>query len=448
MTPRYHATGLAILLLSATLQAQWTPVGTANFSPGITDNNTMDIGPDDRPVVAYTDWNNSFKVTAMRYTGSDWQTWGNAGFSDGSVMALTLKINSAGVPYVAYRDLSNSLRITVMRLNGDTWQRVGSSGPSTDAGHFPSLAFDAADVPYIAFRDEAHSMYLTVKRFVGDAWESVGTEGFSDITASVTDLCFTSTGIPYVAIDGSSSGSRVYRLAGDTWEQAGTIASLYDCRIAAMGLDGQDVPYIAYFDVGDSFHAKVKQLVGDTWTAVGGPVSIDDESPEAIAMAVHDDGTVHVVFADNDLVMRLTARKFANDAWTTLGGTGFTAILASNITMATDGNGVPHVGFKDMASGVGKATVLRYQEGASSVGELADATPHLLPNPAHDQVTLTGLPARAQVTLYDPTGKTVRTAASTSDTHTIDTSTLQPGIYVVQVRSTDVNRCLRLVIAH
>lgn len=439
----------ALFLLSTTciVQAQWEPVGQANFSPGMTEYNTMDIGPDNQPAVAFLDMNNGSKVTAMRYTGSGWQLWGDPGFSDGQAMALTMKINAAGAPFVAYRDLSNNLRITVMHLNGGTWQRVGTSGPSAGAGYNPSLAFDAAGVPYVAFRDETQSNYLTVKRFVNSEWQTVGSEGFSDITAQVVDLRFNNAGIPYVAIDGNSAGSRVYRLAGNVWEQAGTIASLYNCRIAALHFDAQDVPHIAYFDMSNSA-AMVKKLVGDTWIAVGGSVSTPDESPQAIQLAIHTDGTIYVVFSDTDLAMRLTARKYANGAWTTVGGTGFTATLTSYITLALNDEGVPHVGIKDLSSGMGKATVLRYNEGVNSVDERAAEALHLLPNPACEQVTLSGLPTQAQVTVYDPAGKAVRAMVADNSTYTFNTTELHPGLYVVRVKSSTIDHNLRLVVTH
>lgn len=452
MQAPYTTIALAAALFAShpASHAQWQPVGIPAFSTNMVDYPVLAIGTDDLPCVAFSDWAHASKLTAMRYNGNSWQVLGNAGFSAGSVMDPTLAINAAGIPYVAYRDMANSQKITVMKLSGNNWEVVGSIGPSSGGGAKPSLAFGPGDVPYVAFADNSFSNNVTVKKLEGGSWNAVGAEGYSPIYAHQIALAFNSTGVPYVAYHGSSAGCRVERFVNGAWELVGSLANLYNARIADLCIATDDVPYIAYRDVGDNFHAKVKKMDNGDWIQVGTAVSSGDEDPDQLSMAMNGSGSIYVAYTDLDLGTRATVRKFANGSWQTLGNAGFTAPMTNSLGLALDQSGTPFVGFKDADNNTFKATVMRYEDGTSSVAAdgLATASLQLMPNPAQGRVTITGLPASAHVALYDPAGKTVLSEVTSHGTYTINTAELHPGMYVVRVQDDTASRSLPLVIAH
>jgi hypothetical protein len=86
------------------------------------------VDPTGTPYVAYRDANNSYKLTVMRFNGTNWEAVGTPGFSDGPVQygSLDIAINSLGVPYVAYSDISYDKKAMVQRFNGTNWEVVGT----------------------------------------------------------------------------------------------------------------------------------------------------------------------------------------------------------------------------------------------------------------------------------------------------------------------------------
>ena len=427
---------LALMLSTATIEAQWQPVGVPGFSAGMVEYPDLAIGPDQMPSIVFGDWTSSFKLSAMHYTGTAWQILGNAGFSDGQPMNPTIRYNSAGVPYVAFRDLANGNRITVMKLEGSTWMRVGTNGPSAVAGANPSLAFGTDDTPYVAFTDGSQDNHISVKKFENGEWIGLGAEGFSAITASDITLAMNSDDVPYVAYHGNSAGCSVDRFVNGNWEQVGNITDLYNARITDLAIDANDVPHIAYNDVGEDFHAKVKKFENNAWTQVGPAATAGDESPDRLGMAMHTDGTIYVAYTDTDLSSRTTVKKYSNGTWQLVGDAGFTASTTSELSIAVDQAGMPYVAFKD-PDHTYEATVMRYLDGNTAVQDnVLFATAQLMPNPAQDHIVLTGLPSGSLVTVYDLAGKLWQTSKPLADPYTLTTTDLPAGTYFVQVVAT------------
>jgi hypothetical protein len=71
----------------------------------------------------------------------------------------------------------------------------------------------------------------------------------------------------------------------------------------------------------------------------------------------------------------------------------------------------------------------------NSVGELDDSAINAFPIPANDQLTITGLPARANLQLFSPDGRLVRSAQPTSDTHRMPVQDLATGTYLLVVQT-------------
>ncbi|MBP8823845.1 MAG: T9SS type A sorting domain-containing protein [Flavobacteriales bacterium] len=449
MQHRYAAITATAILLQASgpaTQAQWQPVGPPAFSAGMVDYPVLAIGPDDAPCVAFSDWTNANKLTAMKYNGGSWQILGNAGFSAGTALDPAIGFNGAGVAYVAYRDMANGQKITVMKLNGTTWEMVGSAGVSAGSGAKPSMAFGPGDTPHVAYVDNANSGNLTVKKYEGGTWNALGAEGYSPIYAADVSLAFNSTGVPYVAYHGNSAGCRVERFENGAWELVGSLANLYNVQVAALCISGDDVPYIAYNDVGDDFHAKVKKMDNGDWALVGA-ASSGDEDPAQLCMAMDASGTIYVAYADMDLGIRATVKKFTDGSWQALGNQGFTEPATNSLSLALGQWGTPYIGFKDPANSTFRATVMRYEDGTSAVaahGATADLL--LVPNPAQDRVTITGLSTSAQISVWDLTGQQVLPTVMASVNSTLSTHALPAGLYVVKVQADGQSRSLRLVV--
>lgn len=441
------ATALALGCILPTAQGQWAPLGQPGFSQSGASYTAMAIDGSHAPCVVYSDWANLYKATAMRHTGGGWQPMGAAGFSAGSVMDLTMAYTSTGVAHVGYRDMANAQKANVMRFNGSSWEQLGPVGLSAGGARNLSLTFGPGDTPYLAYTDVAQNNHLTVKKYEGGAWVTLGTEGGSAFPAAAVSLAINSAGVPYVAYDGNSAGCRVERYAGGAWELVGTLAALYNVRVSALRFDAADVPYIAYRDVGDDFHVKVKRMENGDWVPVGTAASVDPEDPATTpGLAVDAAGNVYVSYLDNQLVNRATVKKYSNGAWQTVGSAGFTALMTNSLSLGLGQDGVPHVSFEDPSNGY-KTTVMRYADGSTGLAELDGAALALMPNPAQDRVAVQGAPAGALITVFDLTGQqVVAPQAVRSDRALVDTSGLVAGLYLVQVQVGALRHGLRLAI--
>ncbi|MGV8118948.1 MAG: hypothetical protein AB2L14_04200 [Candidatus Xenobiia bacterium LiM19] len=189
--------------------ATWETVGTAGFSAenvAYTSLAIYDNAGTPVPYIAYKDYGNIGKATVMKYNGTAWETVGTAGFSAGTVNYNSLAIYDNGgtpVPYVAYGDGYHNDKATVMKYNGTAWETVGTAGFSAGKVNYNSLAiYDNAGtpVPYVAYKDYGNSTKATVMKFNGSTWTSLGQA--SPIGADYVSLAiYNKSGIPipYVA---------------------------------------------------------------------------------------------------------------------------------------------------------------------------------------------------------------------------------------------------------
>jgi PKD repeat protein len=82
----------------------------------------------------------------------------------------------------------------------------------------------------------------------------------------------------------------------------------------------------------------------------------------------------------------------------------------------------------------------------NSVGELDESDLSVFPVPAHDQLTITGLPARATLQLFSPDGRLVRSAQPSSDTHRLPVQDLATGTYLLLVEASGERAYRRVVV--
>ena len=78
------------------------------------DSYSMDFNLDNKPVIAFMDYNNSDKTTVLQSNGVEWNPIGPYGFSDGSSSYQSIVFNSMNQAYVSYQDVVHSNFATVM----------------------------------------------------------------------------------------------------------------------------------------------------------------------------------------------------------------------------------------------------------------------------------------------------------------------------------------------
>jgi hypothetical protein len=210
-------------------------------------------------------------------TSSIYAQWSLVGTSDFANVNYGVKLKvSNGVPYVAFRNAENKL--SVMKYNGSQWEYVGSSNLST--GYPSGINLEVINgVPYVAYGDPS----LYVKKFDGSDWLLVGnTIGQNVYNLS---LAFDKYNVPYV-LYGSSYTSisyflRKYNEQSNIWEDYFTSPSLHTympdvTQPYQFTLKiNEDKPFIGYSSNKDSYvphlMTAVPSVPGPVWTNV--PVS-------------------------------------------------------------------------------------------------------------------------------------------------------------------------------
>jgi hypothetical protein len=343
----------------------WTAVGSAGFSGGTADYESLSFSPDGTPYLAYADGGNSVKATVMKFNGSSWVVVGSAGFSAGATSYESLSFSPDGTPYVAYYDAGNSNKATVMRFNGSSWEVVGTAGFSAGPALYDSLSFSPDGTPYLAYQD-GNSTKATVMRFNGSSWEVVGAASFSAGTASFDSLSFSPDGTPYLAYEdaGNSFKATVMRFNGSSWEVVGTAGfSTSTANYESLSFSPNGTPYLAYQDSGNSNKTTVMKFNGSSWEVVG-TAGFSASTAYYESLSFSPDGIPYLAYADN--IFEATVMKFNGSSWEVVGTADFSMNNAFYASLSFSPDGTPYLAYQDGGNG-NKATVMRLGNSGPSV---------------------------------------------------------------------------------
>lgn len=281
----------------------WVSVGSPGFSAGEADYTSLYVDHG-TPYVAFDEYvYPSHRATVMKYVGVEgahpmgWETVGNAGFSAGTAIYTSLYIDN-GTPYVTYTDFENSYKATVMKFDGTNWVSVGNAGFSAAEAGYTSLYVDNG-TPYVAYTDYGSSGKATLMKYGESGWETVGNAGFSASKAEYTSL-YIDNGTPYLAYadgEGISAKATVMKYVGaDTahptgWETVGNAKfSAGAASYTSLYVD-HGTPFVAYTDNGNNGKATAAKFVTATVPPALTEDLSDNDTNHAIDIGFADDGT-------------------------------------------------------------------------------------------------------------------------------------------------------------
>lgn len=234
----------------------WVEMGAGSGTGGgISDDGTdsnnpsLAIGPDDRPIVAWDNsWNNPPEIFVRRWDGSAWIEMGEGSASGGGISntdtwssSASLAIGADGAPIVAWAEGDGNSEIYVRRWDGTAWAELGA-GSATGHGisdtheHStgPFLAIDGSGAPIVAWGEGPHPAMccgseIFIRRWNGTAWVEMGA--------------------------GSASGGGISQNESGSWAPS-------------VAIDDDGKPIVAWFDGGSSIaEIYVRRWNGATWVA-------------------------------------------------------------------------------------------------------------------------------------------------------------------------------------
>ena len=411
------------------INAQWTNVGSANFTGKYAGSTSVAFDASGTPFVAFGDGNFAGKATVMKYSGGGWVLVGNAGFSAGSATGLTLAF-SHNVPLVAFSDASNGSKATVMKLNSNnnTWASLGTAGFSAGAAYNCTLAIDSTGFPYVAYTDAANGNKASVMAFLGSTWANVGGAGFTPAAASYPALAMKGN-TPYIVFSDGGSSITVMSYNGSSWGIEGNRGFGGNPQSVAIAVDHTGSLYVAAPIAGSGGGVYTYQLVGGTWTQLGtGATSSGTaQSPQ---LAIDANNVPYLVYQDVPNSNKATVLKYVGATWQGVGAAGITPGKAYNISIAIGPGNAPYVAFSDYTDS-NKVTLLTFG-GTASVNDLAEIEISVYPNPATSILVVDCPTSISNISIYDIEGRLVFQEKQPATNH-YDISQFTTGMYLVKI---------------
>ncbi|QMU29496.1 Ig-like domain-containing protein [Adhaeribacter radiodurans] len=285
---------------------RWVQVGTGGISVDYAGELALALDKNNVPYLAFTDMASNGQLSVKKFNGTNWVNVGTGSVSAGYPQSIQLVISTTGVPYLSYTDNG---RGWIKQLNGTNWQTIGANGFALNPTEKIALTLNAQNVPYVAFADPAQGGQVTVQRWNGSAWASVGANGVGTGTACDLSIVLAGNGTPYVAYREFRGNAldklgkmKMKQFNGTTWEEVGT-TTFSDSWVyfAAIGVDKNNVPYVAYREsstgIGNPGLTKVKRLNGREWEEIG-TSNLTSGSLTDVSLAIADSGLLYVAFAD------------------------------------------------------------------------------------------------------------------------------------------------------
>ncbi|NOG56299.1 MAG: HYR domain-containing protein [Bacteroidetes bacterium] len=380
--------------------SNWITVGNAGFSAGSADYQNIAIDAAGNPIVAYRDAAASNKATVMKFNGSSWGTIGNAGFSTSNSSFNSLAIDASGNPIVAFRDGSVSNKATVMKYDGSAWVVVGSPGISLGDIQYTSVVVDELGIPYVAYADFGDNGRISVKKFDGSSWVSIGNAAVSAGQTQFANLAISILGTPYVAFRDYSDSAKttVMKLDAPIISSSSTVninkpgnyqilaygstTAAYDEITVTQGNSAMTNTSVivssasyTWADNGQTY--TTSGTYSDTLTTVSGCDSISTlilnfkptisiDNGDSVVLCGLDSIYLTTTFTNisanpNSLVWR----NLDSADWSVEGNAGFSAGIASYLSLAVDNSGTPYVAYRD--EGVGNKTTVQKFDGSNWV---------------------------------------------------------------------------------
>ncbi len=276
--------------------AAWiTDTVDASGSVGLYNALTLDGSA--QPHISYFDQTNTALKYAYWYRGS----WSTVTVDDSADVGMYTSIaysSSDGNIHISYADETNGA-LKYARWNGTAWSYDMVDDSGADVGTHTSLALYGV-IPRIVYRNAANNSLKRASYRTGSppSW------AISQINASgdggeSTSMVMAPGGLERISYSNGSQGVRyLYRESGSVWHDELVVADNGEFIPTALALDADGYPHIAYVAyVGSEHLLRYAAFNGSTWDIV----TVDDSGEvgaDSISLAIDGEGVPHIIYAD------------------------------------------------------------------------------------------------------------------------------------------------------
>ncbi len=339
------------------LSSTWGMVGPSlAVSKGQAQYTKIAVNPvNNAPYVAFEDGYHGDKLSVMMYNtlSSSWVPLvaGDTTLTTDTVNYVSLSISKTGNVYVGYEDFGHAQYLGMMEYNGTSWaaDTVGVGGNLGGPVNYVSISADGLGNVYASYQDMSYYGYdgLSIAEYSSGSWDFVKSYKVSQ-SISVKDAIYTGCAVdgnnaPYVAFEDKGNSDKAECFM---WNTTNKDWSLLETPGLSGGNPGTwngeasytsiainpttQMPYVAYRDGNTSDKASVMSYNGTTWSSVG-IAGFSAGGAKYTNMNFDATGDPICVYSDKSAAPSygVTAMKFSGGTWSAL-GTGSATVSGGN----------------------------------------------------------------------------------------------------------------------
>lgn len=303
---------------------------------------TFEITPNQQPELNTTDASNSMT----------WVNVGNAGFtnaiSTSEPSAMVFDIAPDGTKYVAYKNSDNKLSVDAF-ING-SWQAVGNvSSVSNIEVSDLALTVSASGVLFVGYSDSSQDDKATVIIYERDSWVMLD-EGFSEGSVSSLSLGVNGDDVPYIAFRDEFNGENkatVMKMGEGEFEELATRFTADALSKINITFGSLDDPFVGYYLPESHCEAALTNANNAPFI-----ISVPCASyPYGMKLAVDSNDNLYyayLTYNGSALNLNVLFNGQNENEWSHIGGEEFTNYSTyglSSFDIKLDENDIPYVAF-------------------------------------------------------------------------------------------------------
>ena len=305
--------------------------------------------------VAYSDEQQSDKVSVIKCEDNRWTYVGEPGISKGPASEVKIDIYNSN-PCVLYSDINSDFKTTVMHFDGTKWNNLGGAEFSEPKASYLSLCV-SGDSVYTAYTNWLLGSQPQIMRYSpSGGWTAFNDRGLPKSAVDFNNIVSDGDTLYFLTRDNYTAGFLLYKYINSEWIELTDGPSHKRCEMLDLKIYNS-MPYVLYVN-SDSGLLYLTKYENNEWVKVGrGAVS--DGRVMFNGLAFSENGTPYVVYIDAAHGNRIIVMNYINEEWASVGEKGISPGMAGYTCIYCDNN-EPYIAFRDVTAGE-KLKVMKFE---------------------------------------------------------------------------------------
>ncbi len=296
--------------------------------------------------LAYSDDNQSDKVSVIKCEDNRWTYVGEPGISKGPAREVKIDIYNSN-PCVLYSDMDSDFKTTVMHFDGSKWNNLGGAEFSEPKASYLSLCV-SGDSVYVAYTNWLLGSQPQIMRYSpGSGWTAFNDRGLPKIGVDFNNIVSDGDVLYFLTRDNHEAGFLLYKYIDDEWVELTNGPTHKRCEMLDLKIYNS-TPYVLYAD-SDSGLLYLTKYESNEWVKVGRS-AVSDGRVMFNGFAFGENGTPYVIYVDVSHGNRIVVMNYINEEWMSVGERGISPGMAG-YTCIDCYNNEPYIAFRDIAAG-------------------------------------------------------------------------------------------------